>query len=141
LEPFLYGEQIGQTLVNKARHQPLVVCTDLEPALAVREHISVPVLLVLPSGDAASTAAVASSGASSQRVGEVFQRLDGAHRNPSGLIHFRWGRNDVALAEAAQADRAAITQRMAELALSWDLAEPFCRIREAIEEAQKAVQG
>ena len=29
---------------------------------------------------------------------------------------------------------------MAELALSWDLAEPFCRIREAIEEAQKGVR-
>jgi hypothetical protein len=139
LEPFLYGEQIGQTLVNKARHEPLIVCTDLEPGLAVREHISAPVLLVLPPSDDASIAAAASSEASNHRAGQTFQRRDGAHRNPPGLIHFHWGQNAVAVAETAQADRATITQRMAELALSWDLAEPFCRIREAIEEAQKGV--
>jgi hypothetical protein len=55
-------------------------------------------------------------------------------------MRFRLGRNDVALPESAEADRAVIAQRMTELAPSWDLAEPFCRIREAIEEAQKAVQ-
>ncbi len=141
LEPFLYGEQIGQTLVQKARHEPLLVCTDLEPALAVREHISVPVVLVLPLADAASDGASASSESSAaDGPTKTWQRLDGAHRNPSGWIHFRLGRNDVALPESAQADRAAIAQRMTELAPSWDLAEPFCRIREAIEEAQKAAQ-
>jgi hypothetical protein len=141
LEPFLYGEQIGQTLVNKARHEPLMVCTDLEPGLAVREHISIPVLLVLPGDDDASTAAVAGAAVPSDRRGPSFRRLDGAHRSPPGLIHFRWGRNNVAVAESAQADQATITQRLADLSLSWDLAEPFCRIREAIDEAQKGIQG
>jgi hypothetical protein len=139
LEPFLYGEQIGQTLVNKARHEPLIVCTDLAPGLAVREHISAPVLLVLPPGDDASTATDAGTEDPADRAGQTFRRLDGAHRSPPGLIHFRWGHNDVAVAESAPADQAEITRRLAELALSWDLAEPFCRIREAIEEAQKGV--
>ena len=35
LAPFLYGEQIGQTLLAKAKTEPLLVCTDVEPALAV----------------------------------------------------------------------------------------------------------
>jgi hypothetical protein len=48
LEPFLYGEQIGQTLLAKAKTAPLVVCTDRPPALAVRQHVQVPVALVLP---------------------------------------------------------------------------------------------
>jgi hypothetical protein len=141
LEPFLYGEQIGQTLIRKAHHEAILVCTDLEPALAVREHVSMPVVLVMPSVDSATAGGVASSASSAADApARTWQRLDGAHRTPSGLIHFRLGQNDVALPESAQADRAAITQRLTDVAPSWDLAEPFCRIREAIEEAQKAVQ-
>ena len=48
LESFLYGEQIGRTLLEQAKTEPLVVCTDCPPALAVRELVSVPVALVLP---------------------------------------------------------------------------------------------
>ncbi len=49
LESFLYGEQIGQTLISQGSALPLLVCTDREPALAAREHVSPPVVLVLPS--------------------------------------------------------------------------------------------
>ena len=51
LESFLYGEQIGQTLINQASIAPLLICTDREPALAAREHVSTPVVLVLPPED------------------------------------------------------------------------------------------
>lgn len=44
LRPFLYGEQIGQTLVTRAKVQPLIVVTDVEPALAVRPLLDVPVV-------------------------------------------------------------------------------------------------
>src|SRR4051794_1415266 len=43
LKPYLYGEQIGQTLLAKTKLRPLVVCTDSEAALAVREFIETPV--------------------------------------------------------------------------------------------------
>ncbi len=46
LEPYLYGEQIGQTLVTAARQKPAVLCTDLAAMLAVREHVEIPVALV-----------------------------------------------------------------------------------------------
>ena len=36
LEPYLYGEQIGQALVSKSSLEPLVIFTDRPPALAVR---------------------------------------------------------------------------------------------------------
>ncbi len=49
LESFLYGEQIGQALVGQGGITPLLVCTDKEPALAAREYIAMPVVLVLPS--------------------------------------------------------------------------------------------
>ena len=51
LEPYLYGEQIGQTLVAKGTCSPVVVCTNVERVLAVRsvqpEHPEVSVVLAL----------------------------------------------------------------------------------------------
>ncbi len=47
LEPFLYGEQIGQTLLLKGSVEPLAVYTDVEAALSVRDFVSTPVALVL----------------------------------------------------------------------------------------------
>src|SRR5207344_1424341 len=47
LRPFLYGEQIGQTLLAKSKLTPLVVCTDNEAVLATRDCTDIPVVLVL----------------------------------------------------------------------------------------------
>ena len=47
LEPFLFGEQIGATLVNKSALEPLVVLVDVPAMLAVREHIDLPTALVM----------------------------------------------------------------------------------------------
>jgi len=112
LESFLYGEQIGQTLINQGGINPLLVCTDREPALAAREYMTTPLVLV----------------------------LDQPHRGGPRLVTFQLGRNHLALPERAEGDRQLITEGLAELADSFDLAEPFQRIRDAIEEAQQAVR-
>src|SRR6266576_6035917 len=39
LLPFLYGEQIGQTLLKRSKRSPVVVCTDVEAMLDVREFM------------------------------------------------------------------------------------------------------
>jgi hypothetical protein len=110
LEAFLYGEQIGATLIAQAKTQPLLVCTDREPVLAVRELVEIPVALVL--------------------VGE----------GSTGLATFAVGRNRLAVPQRADGDRQRIVESLAEMAESLDLAEPFTRIREAIEEAQQAAR-
>ncbi len=130
LEPYLYGEQIGRTLLKKSKSEPLVVCTDREPALAVRDHIDVPAVLVLPSE--AGEAELQGTGAS----GEV-RRLDQAHAVPPRLLTFRLGRNHLAVRGPDPGDRDLISRRLAELGDTLDLAEPFGRIREAIEEARR----
>ena len=135
LEPFLYGEQIGRTLITKAQVEPLVVCTDRAAALAVREHVSGPVALVLPSTDARQPCGTAPAGP----TGEFF-RVDGAHSGGLRLRTFQLGRNHLAVSEPAVSDRPLIEQRLARLAESFDLAEPFGRIRQAIEEAQQNVR-
>jgi len=132
LDAFLYGEQIGRTLIGQAAATPLVVCTDRAAALAARQHVATPMALVLPDepNDAPRDDAT---------PGRVF-RLDSAHRDGPRLAAFRLGRNRLALPERSSDDRQRITERLSELAESFDLAEPFTRIREAIEEAQQAVR-
>jgi hypothetical protein len=122
LEAYLYGEQIGATLIAQGRIQPLVVCTDREPVLAVRELAAMPVALVLPREAAAGEGA------------------EGPCEAPTRLLSFPLGRNRLAVSQSAAADRERITERLAETAESLDLAEPFGRIREAIEEAQQAAR-
>jgi len=129
LKPFLYGEQIGQALLSKSKSEALVICTDQEAALAVADYTDVPVVLVLAS---ASTAREATSGTT--------RRLDGAHAVSPTLHCFRVGCSDLALPSSAAAQSKQITERLDGLAESFDLAEPFSRIREAIEEAQRAAR-
>lgn len=127
LEPYLYGEQIGQTLLSKSQAGPLVVCTDLAPVLAVREHVAVPVVLVL----AGAPPAPAEQGP------DRTWRLDEPHAGGARWNAFAWGRHHLAVAREAPDDRTIAAERLAVLDESFDLAEPFSRIREAIEEARR----
>ena len=134
LEAFLYGEQIGQTLIQQAGMSAELICTDRAPALAARELISTPMVVVLPPEDTPQQ--VAEEGTTPKRI----LRLDGAHPAGPRLATFQLGRNRLALPERATEDRRLVTEQFAELAESFDLAEPFQRIRDAIEEAQQAVR-
>jgi hypothetical protein len=130
LDAFLYGEQIGQTLIQQGAAPPLAVFTDREPALAAREHVSSPMVLVLP-----STAEPEPANGSGRIL-----RLDAAHSGRPRLATFQLGQNRLAMPEQADEDRRLVVERLAELAESFDLTEPFQRIRDAIEEAQQAVR-
>jgi hypothetical protein len=114
LKPFLHGEQIGQTLIEKARVEPLFVCTDIEPALAAREFISWPLVLLLDEAAAAS-------------VGERLHR-------------FVLGRNHAVVSFDRRDDEELVVARWAPQSQSTDLMEPFSRIRDAIEEAQRSAR-
>jgi len=139
LEPYLFGEQIGHTLVAKGKNRPQVLCTDREPALAVREFVDVPVVLVLPPEDASSQP----SGPRDRKAQSSAQtqpdtwRLDAAHPGVPGLIAFRHGSNRLAVPEPGTDDLALLTDRLGRLSDAFDLAEPFERIRQAIEEARQ----
>ena len=105
LEPFLYGEQIGATLVTKSAASPLLLVVDRTELLAVRPHIGVPTALVI----------TAETGA-----------------NGAGLTI---GNNCLQLARQDVEQRQTIAQQLSILDESFDLAEPFDRIRAAIDEA------
>jgi hypothetical protein len=112
LEPYIYGEQIGQTLVQKSALSPAVIFTDRREMLVLRDHIEQPVVLVLD------------------------EQVDSNEHND--LLRFTIGKNHVAISNSCEVDRTTIEERLSELAESIDLTEPFGRIRGAIEEAQRA---
>jgi hypothetical protein len=126
LEPYIYGEQIGQTLVSAARQKPVVLCTDLIAMLAVRQHVDIPVTLVqaVPAGD------------ESPKSAENF-RVDAGHASRR-LVSFQLARRQLAVAAAYRDDQALVSERLAAFSERLDLAEPFARIREAVEEAQRS---
>jgi hypothetical protein len=123
LESYLYGEQIGQTLIAKAKLKPALVCVDLAAAMAVREHVDLPVTLVLPSEEGES-----------ESGGKTYRLDTAGHR----FQPFVLGRNRLAVAGTFAADQQCAAEFLASIAEHFDLNEPFARIRGAIEEAQRA---
>ncbi len=146
LEAFLYGEQIGKALLTKSKTRPAVVCTDKTPALAVREHVSMPVALVVAEDTVVAedpteeSVHVADTNSHHGRETERTWRHDGPHEAGPEMIGFRLGRNRLAVPNYLADDRREILDRLGTLDDTFDLAEPFGRIREAIREAQKAVR-
>ena len=125
LEPFLYGEQIGRTLIANSKLQPSAVLTNSRPVLAAGQFTQMPVVLIgSNSGDGnnrpvapsemplSQTLSQATVTPTSVKVGEYFVEL------PAG-------------------DHATIIKQLREISQQIDLLEPFDRIDEAIREAQR----
>lgn len=127
LQSYVYGEQIGRTLVEAGRAQPLVICTDLAPVLALREHVELPVVLLAPADENESSSSAA-----------VQHRIDAAHPRPVPSVSFRLGSHRLSIAAGFAEDQTLVSQRLASVAERMDLLEPFARIREAIDEAQRS---
>jgi hypothetical protein len=113
LEPYISADLIGKTLVDKAGSPVQLIVTDRETVLDLRRKVECPVLWLAPATDPRATA-------SSSLV------RPGAEGHGPLLCHPRFP-NDVPSAR----------QLMSRLDGTFDLAEPFARIREAIGEARK----
>lgn len=113
LEPFLYGEQIGATLISRSSQMPSVVLVDQPPGIFVRQHTEIPAALVLNND-------------SDERP--VWM---------ADWIGFSVGQNRLMLPSRHATDREAVIDRLAGIDDLFELREPFGRIREAIEEAQR----
>ncbi len=135
LKAYLYGEQIGQALLEKAKTTPLVVFTDAEPVLSARDFTSLPLACVLPP-PADSPAAGAGEPAGSLRLDEGRREVP----PPFGLrVHaFQVGSQRLAVLQDHEADAPIIVKHWEPLAAEFDLLEPFARIREAIDEARRS---
>jgi hypothetical protein len=149
--------------MGHAKASPLLVCTDREPVLSLRDLVDVPVALVLPPAEPEVSEPKVSEGTSievhaavapEQRKLEAYAampgerkleayatlRADAAHGRSPRLVTFELGRNRLALSPQKGDDRKRLAERLGDAASSLDLWEPFMRIREAIEEAQQAAR-
>ena len=111
LRPYLFGEQIGQTLIGKAKIKPLFVCTDVEPAMSLRDLVDFPVVLVRNSSEESAQ-----------------------HSIPCGRV-FTLAGAEVAVAAGRELDSQTVVDSWKPHEGNLNLNEPFDRIREAIEEA------
>jgi hypothetical protein len=136
LRPYLYGEQIGQALLAKGTAQPLLLCTDQQDVLAARSFAGMPLALVLPE-EAETPPDSTAGGSPSGAVHQQSLRVDAAHAGLGSLTVFHAGRRRLAVEREHRADEAIVRERLTALSEHFDLQEPFERIREAIEEAQR----
>ncbi len=113
LEPYLYGEQIGQTLLNKATTPLAALFCDNRAALSTRDFCEVPTAWVVPTSDQ--------------------QRL----QNSNELRLLNIAEDLLALSYDRGADAELIQAALANLPRKLDLREPFGRIQCALDEAQK----
>ena len=133
LEPYLYGEQIGQNAVGKGHG-----------AAAGRLHRSRRRVGGPPVGGRAGRPGgppEEHGRAAPERPRRRFRPTStGGSTRPIRRGRLcaisRSGANRLAVAGRSAADRDVIADRLRDVADSFDLAEPFCRIREAIEEAR-----
>lgn len=114
LRPFLYGEQIAPALLARSQRTPIVICTDQPPVLEARPLACAPLVLVL----AEATAPIAPLSPAQETFSLAQCRL--------------------ATAPGFAADAQVIRDAWPAQADQLDLLEPFARIREALEEAQRA---
>ena len=128
LKPFLYGEQIGQALLAKAKQRPRFVCTDIAEVLSLREHVMLPVVFL-------------SATAPQDSPGEAKLRVDAAHQGASShhMGRFLLGGYQASLSpKHSDADQRSLEAWRTDID-ELDLMEPFQRLSEAIDETQGGV--
>jgi len=129
LRSYVLGELIGQTLINKAQLPVLAVLTDLEEMLSLGLVWQGKLAWVAPK-------AALSSAAPRQPVGiEADSRPSGSDSPELELGKYR-----LVGSSTCNWSEAALGEVLAPLASSVELAEPFERIHEAIQEAQRVTE-
>jgi hypothetical protein len=122
LRPFLLGELIGKTLVERVDVKPHLVLTEQTDLLELRNHVSIPVALVNEESIAAHP--------------QSSPLLEAAPEASETSIQI--GRHVLRFHQAHQQDREAAQQATRVVSNEVDLSEPFDRIREALNETLQA---
>ena len=118
LRPYLCGEQIASALLAKCKASLAVLLVDCADVLAVRPQVQAPVALVVASPS-----------------DEALAQLRSGCGNPE-LAQRVWAHQPLATQPEYSDDLMTIVQMLDGVEVAFDLAEPFRRIRLAIEEAQ-----
>ena len=141
LDAFLYGEQIAQILITRAKTKPCAVVTDKPQVLAVQEFVGMPICYIhneIFSDEKQLLIYGSEIKETSASIGVMT-----AIASVPGISAFRWseqtiGRYQLAVPELATRPTSDTVDALKNVSSAIDFLEPFERIRLAIEEAQKA---
>lgn len=143
LDPYLCGERIGHTLLEKSKAAPLLVLTDCPPAMAARFLVDIPMGLVLGATDAPreTDAGGQSPVAAAQDVDPAKAACCASLATAGARLQpFALGSFQVAVVAEHPEDQTQLTQCWSQFAGQIELDEPFGRIREAIDEARTSAR-
>lgn len=116
LGPYVVGEVIARTLVEKVGVKPHLILTERVDILELRNHVSMPVGCLEPElGTAGAKASDAPQGETPLKIGRQWFRLHAAHTD----------------------DRADVENHSTQVPKDADMREPFERVREALLETVK----
>ena len=151
LYPFLYGEQIGQTLVSKSRSSIDYLFTDSVPVLAVQDFIETPTVYVCCPDEVSGFGEGVEQSLRSFGIEPEKSETISLRPNPGskglcdipGLSVARWqplrlGNCFLSVPAESSESLEMHRRRLACLMKTLDFVEPFERIRLAVDEAQKA---
>jgi hypothetical protein len=156
LEPFLYGEQIGQTLIARAKNRPDVILTDSPQVLAAQEFVETPVVFILKNINRSAKLKIVKEENLSDDSDTEKNNNDNSEEEKtqnrsvaeilnsiSGIVASRWTEHNIkynrlAVPELSEHPAAEALAALESASRAIDLTEPFDRIRLAVEEAQKA---
>lgn len=144
LKPYLFGEQMGPALLAKAKAPVQLIFVAQWESLALATAVEEPVVLVLPAkrNGTGSSQLSGVPGAAEERTitaGEIPTEDTGSAVSQVSLLPPRdelaLGRNRLVVAQTAPDVSNKVRQLLSPWAETFDLSEPFVRIRAAIEEA------
>ena len=147
LDAFLYGEQIAQTLINRAKVKPYAVLTDCQQVLTVQEFIDIPVCFIAGLTGQEKKVRILNTECHTPEDNEFPMTSFG---NVSDIEQIRHalpfvhgslqnvGRYQLMLPELLSRSAIDTVDELKNVSSAIDFLEPFERIRLAIEEAQKA---
>ncbi|MDA0832552.1 MAG: hypothetical protein O2955_00645 [Planctomycetota bacterium] len=150
LKPFLMGELISKTLVERVGIAPDILLTEQEEVLELRPHVNVPVgLISLPARVKKAIAdksgsigenSVTSDAAEASSEGNISSPAQSSEGAPSEK-QVRLGRQWLRFHASHDDDRVKVSESSKSISADADLLEPFERVREALMEASRNGAG
>lgn len=129
LVPFILGELISRTLIEKIAVKPHVILTDNRDILEVRNHVSVPVICLSDASPSAASQAMRTPAESSESETDAMTAV-----LPERSKIFSLGRQHFCVHPAHTSDGETVQKATAEISAETDMKEPIDRVREALNE-------
>ena len=143
LDAFLYGEQIAQTLIRRAKVKPCTVLTDRPQVLAVQDFIEIPIAFIDTRSVKEQKLQICGIESQFPEEPEESKSIKEPLVAEHCISFAKWsehfvGRYQLMLPEQPTCPASQTADELKNVSSTIDFLEPFERIRLAIAEAQKA---